>query len=108
VVVAAVLGGSLGAYRWSQQQYYVGAVNNHVAIYQGVSQKVGPLELSHLVDESDIALTNLPDFYRSRLGATVSIPNIEEARRLVTDLRVQAIACQSAKASSGTCGTAKP
>ena len=107
LVVAAVAGGGLGAYTWSQQQYYVGTVNGHVAIYQGVSQKVGPWELSHVVDESEIPLTDLPDFYRSRLDATVSMPSIEDSRRLVTDLRVQAIACQSTKATGGTCGTAK-
>jgi serine/threonine protein phosphatase PrpC len=108
LVLAAVAGGSVGAYRWSQGQYYVATVNGHVAIYQGVSQKVGPLELSHVVDESDISLTDLPDFYRGRLDATVSMGSIEDARRLVTDLRVQAIACQSAKAASGTCGTSTP
>ncbi|HEY5248585.1 MAG TPA: PP2C family serine/threonine-protein phosphatase [Dermatophilaceae bacterium] len=108
VVLATVVGGGYAAYNWSQQQYYVGEVNGHVAIYQGVSQKVGPWSLSKVVDESDISLPDLPDFYRGKLDDTVSTATVEDARRLVTDLRVQAIQCQKTKATGGTCGTSKP
>jgi len=108
LVLAAVLGGGYTAYRWAQQQYYIGGANGHVAIYQGVSQKVGPWTLSHVVDESDIVLSDLPDFYRSKLDSTVSTANLEEARRTVTDLRVEAIKCLTVKAAGGTCGTSKP
>jgi PPM family protein phosphatase len=105
LVLAAVAGGSYAAHSWSQQQYYVGEVNGHVAVYQGVSQKVGPWKLSHVVAESDIPLSDLPDFYRGKLDSTVSTASIEDARKLVTDLRVQAIQCQTTKAAGGTCGT---
>jgi len=108
LVLAAVVGGSYAAYSWSQQQYYVGEANGHVAVYQGVSQNVGPLKLSHVVAESDILLSDLPDFYRGKLDSTVSTASIEDARRLVTDLRVQAIQCQTTKATGGTCGTSGP
>ncbi|MBC7557815.1 MAG: serine/threonine-protein phosphatase [Dermatophilaceae bacterium] len=104
----AVAGGGYAAYTWSQQQYYVGEANGHVAIYAGVAQKIGPWELSHVVDQSDIALSDLPDFYRSKLDSTVSTTHVEESRRLVTDLRVQAIRCQTIKAAGGTCGTSSP
>jgi PPM family protein phosphatase len=107
LVLGAVAGGSYAAYGWSQQQYYVGEANGHVAIYQGVSQNVGPWGLSHVVDPSDIALSDLPDFYRSKVDSTVSTATIEDARRLVTDLRVQAIQCQTTRAAGGTCGTPK-
>jgi len=104
----AVAGGGYATYTWSQQQYYVGEANGHVAIYQGVAQKIGPWELSHVVDQSDIALSDLPDFYRSKLDSTVSTTHVEESRRLVTDLRVQAIKCQTIRAAGGTCGTGSP
>jgi protein phosphatase len=107
LVLAAVVGGGYAAYTWSQRQYYVGEANGHVAIYQGVSQKVAAWELSHVVDESEITLGDLPDFYRGRLDSTVSMPTIDDARRLVTDLRVQAIQCQTTKAAGRACGTPK-
>jgi protein phosphatase len=108
LVLAAVAGGGYTSYRWSQQQYYVGEANGHVAVYQGVSQKVGPWGLSHVVAESDIPLRDLPDYYRSKLDSTVSTASIEDARRLVTDLRVQAIQCETTRATGGSCGTSGP
>jgi protein phosphatase len=105
---AAIAGGSYAAYSWSQQQYFVGEADGHVAIYQGVSQNIGPWELSHVVEQSDIALGDLPDFYRSKLDSTVSTAHVEDARKLVTDLRVQAIKCQTTKAAGGSCGTSNP
>ena len=108
LVLVAAVGGGYAAYAWSQQQYYVGEANGHVAIYQGVSQNVGPWKLSHPIEQSDIALSDLPDFYRGKLDSTVSTASIEDARRLVTDLRVQAIQCQTTKAAGGTCGTSGP
>jgi len=108
LVLAAVAGGSYTSYGWSQQQYYVGEANGHVAVYQGVSQKVGPWGLSHLVAESDIPLRDLPDYYRSKLDSTVSTASIEDAHRLVTDLRVQAIQCATTRTTGGSCGTPAP
>jgi protein phosphatase len=106
--LTAVAAGSYAAYSWSQQQYYVGEANGHVAIYRGVAQKIGPWELSHVIDQSDVALSDLPDFYRSKLDSTVSTSHVEESRRLVTDLRVQAIRCQTIRTAGGTCGSASP
>ena len=108
LAAVAIAGGSYAAYSWSQQQYYVGEADGHVAIYQGVSQNIGPWQLSHVVDQSDIALSDRPDFYRSKLDSTVSTAHVEDARKLVTDLRVQAIKCQTTKAAGGTCGTSNP
>jgi protein phosphatase len=105
LALVAVVGGGYAAYSWSQTQYYVGEVNGHVAIYQGISQNVGPWGLSHVVDQSNIALQDLPDFYRSKLDATVSTASIQDARRLITDLRVQATQCRTTKATGGTCGS---
>jgi protein phosphatase len=108
LVLAAVIGGGYAAYSWSQQQYYVGDANGHVAIYQGIFQKVGPWEFSHVIEKSNIAVSDLPDFYRSQVASTVSTTSSQDARRLVADLRVQSIQCQSTKATGGSCGTSKP
>ncbi|MEO6144191.1 MAG: Stp1/IreP family PP2C-type Ser/Thr phosphatase [Dermatophilaceae bacterium] len=106
LVLAVLVGGGYAAYDWSQRQYFVGETKGHVAIYQGVSQNFGPWTLSHVIDESDIALSDLPDFYRSKVDSTLSSANVQDARRLVTDLRVQALQCQTTRAAGGTCGSA--
>jgi len=108
LLLAAIAGGGAAAYSWSQQQYFVGGSLGRVAIYQGVSQNIGPWKLSHVIDQSEIALSDLPDFYRSKLEATVDTASAADARRLVTDLRMQAIACRTTKAAGGICGSPKP
>ena len=108
LVLVVLVGGGYAAYDWSQRQYFVGQTKGHVAIYQGISQNIGSWNLSHVIDDSDIVLSDLPDFYRSKVDATVTTATIDDARRLVTDLRVQAIACQTTKAAGGTCGSSVP
>ena len=108
LVLVVLVGGGYAAYDWSQRQYFVGQTKGHVAIYQGISQNIGSWSLSHVIDDSDIVLSDLPDFYRSKVDATVTTATIDDARRLVTDLRVQAIACQTTKAAGGTCGSSVP
>src|SRR4051794_9114348 len=41
VLVALLVAGSVGAWRWSQQQYYVGVDGANVAIFRGLTQDVG-------------------------------------------------------------------
>jgi len=103
VVLAVLVGGGYAAYGWSQEQYFVGETNGHVAIYQGVSQDIGPWKLSHVIDESDIALSDLPDFYRGKVDSTVSSSTVQAANRLVAVLGEEAAKCRTAKAAGGTC-----
>ena len=86
----------------------MGQTKEHVAIYQGISQKIGPWNLSHVIDETDIVLADLPDFYRGKVDSTVTTATVADAHRLVTDLRVQAIQCQTTKAAGGTCSSSLP
>jgi protein phosphatase len=48
VLLAAVAGGLWGAYRWSQQQYYVGESDGEVVVMRGIPQDLFGLELSRL------------------------------------------------------------
>ena len=98
-------GGSYAAYDWSQHQYFVGADAGKVAIYQGVSQDVGPIPLSHVLTTSDVALVDLPDFYRATVEDTVAKDTLRDAEALVDELRVEASRCAVRKASGGTCAT---
>jgi protein phosphatase len=108
LAMGVLVAGGYAAYAWSQRQYFVGEAKGRVAIYQGVSQNIGPWTFSHVIDESDIALGDLPDFYRAKVDATVSSANVKDARRLVGDLRAQAVACQTTKSAGGACGSSKP
>ena len=99
-----VLGGaSYAAYTWSQRQYFVGAHDGNVAIYQGVSQDVGPVKLSHVESGSDVPVDDLPDFYRAKVEDTISTDTLQDAQALVGQLRTEALRCAASKASGGGC-----
>jgi len=106
VLLVVLVGGGYAAYDWSQRQYFVGENQGHVAIYRGVSQNIGPWKLSHVVEESDIALSDLPAFYRAKVDSTVTAATRQDAQRRVGVLRVQALECQTTKIAGGTCDPA--
>ncbi len=82
VIVAATAG-----YRYTQTHFYVGFDDQHVAVYQGVQPSLGPIRLSHVVQETDLTATDLPEFYRAKVRATIDADSLADARRIVSNLR---------------------
>ncbi|QGN58619.1 PP2C family serine/threonine-protein phosphatase [Nostocoides sp. HKS02] len=103
LVLIVVGGGAYAAYDWSQRQFFVGAYRGDVAIYQGVSQNLGPITLSHVRTASDVLIDDLPDFYRTKVQDTISKDTLSDAQALVDQLRAEAAQCVARKASGGTC-----
>ncbi|MFD3696777.1 PP2C family protein-serine/threonine phosphatase [Streptomyces sp. NPDC058646] len=96
LLVAGVVGGGLYAgWRWTQTQFYVGVKGEHVALFRGISQKLGPLELSKVeTDRPDIELKYLPPFKRKLVEATISESSLDGAREKLDDLGLQVSACK--------------
>nr|WP_314243080.1 PP2C family serine/threonine-protein phosphatase [Streptomyces sp. DSM 40907] len=96
LIVAGVIGGGLYAgWRWTQTQFYVGVKGEHVALFRGISPKLGPLELSKVeTDRPDIELKYLPPFKRKLVEATISENSFDAARKKLDDLGVQVSACK--------------
>lgn len=101
VFVLLLAAGSYGAYRWSQTQYYVGAAGENVAIYQGLSQDVGPIRTSRVFRREDILLADLPAYQQDRIEAAIATSGLADARRVVENLREQAERCRA----STDCGS---
>ncbi len=99
-IVIAVVAGGWGGYAWSQRQYYVGADAGRVAIYKGLSQKILGMSLSDPFERQDIDLTDLPPYDRSEVEDTIFADSLDEARKVVDNLRVAATACQDARAEA--------
>jgi serine/threonine protein phosphatase PrpC len=109
VVVLIVLGGgSYAAYTWSQRQYFVAAHDGNVAIYQGVSQDLGPIKLSHVESESDVRVDDLPEFERQQVQETVAKDSLAEAQALLNRLRTDALRCAASPTTCDDSGTSTP
>ncbi|MCJ8505876.1 protein phosphatase 2C domain-containing protein [Kocuria flava] len=84
-----VAGGWL-AKSWISSQYYVGEDSGTVAIYNGVSQTLGPVALSELERSTDLRMEDLPAFAQARVRNAIPADSLEEAERIVGELRTSA------------------
>ncbi|KWW97878.1 hypothetical protein TH66_20960 [Carbonactinospora thermoautotrophica] len=97
LVLALATGGLYGAYRWTQNQYYVGAEKDKVAIYRGLNQELAGFSMSSLYQASDVSLNELPPSDREQLARTLPAKNLDHAKQIVNELRLRAADCQRAR-----------
>ncbi|WP_255949540.1 Stp1/IreP family PP2C-type Ser/Thr phosphatase [Streptomyces odontomachi] len=110
VLALAVIGGGLyGGYRWTQTQYYVGAKDEHVALYRGLSQDLAWVSLSKMEkDHPEIELKYLAPFQRRQVEATISEGGLSAATNKISELALQASACKKEAARRAAEEDAKP
>jgi serine/threonine protein phosphatase PrpC len=87
VLVVLTVGLWLG-YAWTQTRYYIGEFDSRVAIYNGVSQRLGPIQLSTLEAVTDIRMDSLPPFSQQRVRQTVPAQDLYDAQRIVKNLEL--------------------
>ena len=96
VVLAVVLVAGLAAlvgYQWSQQQYYVAAHGERVAIYRGVQADLPGVQLHHVYKSEDLLLTELPSFRRTQVIEGLMADDLSHAQRIVDRLLAFARTC---------------
>jgi protein phosphatase len=75
-------------YLWTQTQYFVGSSDGRVAIFNGVSQNFGPIDLSHVDTVYNIPLESLPVYQQQRLNSSISARDLVHAEQIVEQLRI--------------------
>lgn len=112
--IIAVLGVGLWlGYAWTQTRYYIGEHDQHVAIFNGVSQRLGPIQLSTLEAVTDIRMSDLPEFSQQRVRQTVPARDLYDAQRIVKNLELTgttspAEECSTASPTATPSGTPTP
>lgn len=86
IVVALVILGAWGGYVWSQNQYYAQLAEDHVVIYQGIPQAIGPFELSHPIEVTTITEGDLLPVERTRLREPVRRASLAEINEYIDSL----------------------
>lgn len=84
-VIAMVAGGLFAGYRWTQSQYYVSTNEGYVAIYRGIPQSIGGIELSSLEETSAVRVADLLPVAQSRLETPILRDSLEDAQQLVAN-----------------------
>lgn len=88
LVALAIVAGSWAAYAWTQTQYFVGVNNGNVAIFQGVSQSLGPISLSELHRETQVKVTSLPAYSQQLVASTMPARTLSDAEQIISDLQL--------------------
>jgi len=73
-------------YAWTQTRFYVGEYDSRVAIFNGISQRLGPIQLSNLESVTKVRLDSLPEFQQQRVRQTIPADSLEAAQRIVDNL----------------------
>ena len=105
LALTVAVGGIIGGYQWSQRQYFVGAYEGNVTVFQGVPMSVGSFSLSNPLYISEVKMADLPAFQRSRVTENVSFASPQAADALVDDLRLRAAECRRLRLDGVACGT---
>ena len=91
LLVAALL--TLAAWtglRYVERSYYVGESDGTVAVYNGIPHALGPIRLSHVVENTDISTSQLSDHTRTLLRNSITAKDLNEAHQIVSRLKTQA------------------
>jgi protein phosphatase len=104
VVVAVLVAGAYAAYAWSQNQFFVGADSGRVSIFRGVSQDLGPLQLSHVEEPSEVVVQELPTDVQGSIASTIPARSLADAQAKVELLRGVAARCRALAESGTPCG----
>lgn len=100
VLAALVLAGVVG-YTFIRGQYYVAADAGNVAVYRGIAQKLGPIELSELDETTDVRVDDLSAYSQRRIEQTIPASSRADADRLIGNLRDEAEQNAAKKMSAG-------
>lgn len=92
VVLLLLAGATTLGYRWSQSQFYVAPEGEVVAIYRGVPQQLGPLDLSSVAETTALRMDALPPFVQQRVATGITAGSLEQAQEVVRGLEDEAAA----------------
>ena len=98
------------AYGWTRTQYFVGADQDKVAIFQGLSDGLPGLSLSRVYEVQPLTVSELPPFYQEQVKANIDVSSLDSARATVAELSEAARRCASPEptASSRPTPDSKP
>lgn len=91
VLVLALAG--VGGLQWTRTRYFVGASDDHVAIFRGIPGSVLGFTLSNRYEVQDTRVTDLPVYYANQVRAGMTPGTLSTARATSQVLKAKAEAC---------------
>jgi protein phosphatase len=107
VLIIVIAGGGYAAWRYSQNQFYVGADAGQVAIFRGINERVAGISLFSVYRRTDIPVSGVPAADAGPIKATIVARNLPDAQRIVLRIR-QGYQCKLALAAVAKWEAGKP
>lgn len=87
VALVVLLAGAVAAgYAWTRTQFFVGAADDQVAIFQGLPDPVPGLSLSTVYELQPLTLSALPSAYQDQVRSNIEVADLTAARQTVARL----------------------
>jgi len=98
-IIVALGGAGWGVYTYVSSQYFVGELDGHVAIFQGIPGDIAGIDTFRVYESTTIALRDLPTSWRDKVTATISTSGLDQAHASVAELKTKAQQCLTERAT---------
>ena len=98
LILLAILGIGVGGAAYARAQYYVGASDDNVTIYNGVPGQLLGVKFQRIAESTDVNVSDLPEYYQQKVRGSIDASDLSAARSTVAELRVLANACKAKRA----------
>ena len=85
-VVVLIVGGTAGAYAFTQTYYFVGKDGSEVAIFRGVNTQFGPLKFFNVYKNTDLQMLDLQPSVRTQVADGIDASSEKDAEQIVANL----------------------
>ena len=93
VIIGLLVAGGAASLAWINTQYYVAVQDGGVAVFRGVNQQVGSIQMSKAVDLTDVRVDLLPEQTASQVESGINATSQSDAEKIVDRLRGEAASC---------------
>ncbi|MGZ4612326.1 MAG: hypothetical protein ACXV1K_04030, partial [Kineosporiaceae bacterium] len=80
-------GGAFAAWHWVREQYFVGVYAGQVAVFRGLPQNLGPIDLATLDHTTGVLVDTLPPADQDSVKAGLVVDSSNQAAQKVAALR---------------------
>ncbi|GAA3787871.1 protein phosphatase 2C domain-containing protein [Sphaerisporangium flaviroseum] len=90
VVLVVVLGvGGYFGYRWTQEQYYVGAQGDQLVLFRGVDTTIGPIQLNSVAESTGLSVSSIPEPERDQVRRGIPVADFKAGQTKINDLKTK-------------------
>jgi PPM family protein phosphatase len=102
VVALLLAGGAFAAWHWVREQYFVGVYGDQVAVFRGLPQDLGPINLASLDHTTGVQVQSLPPADQDSVKSGLVVDSRSQAAEKVAALRQAACSTVPAPTPAGS------